>query len=75
MPMSILAISAISPAQACISGCDDGGSGDAAATAMLASDAAIARFGEGDPVGPRLKAHGVQKEFWTEAAVFTSKDD
>jgi hypothetical protein len=35
----------------------------------------IVYIGEGDPVGPRLKAHGVQKDFWTEAAVFTSKDD
>lgn len=32
-------------------------------------------IGEGDPVGPRLQTHGVQKDFWTQAAVFTSKDD
>lgn len=32
-------------------------------------------IGEGDPVGPRLRMHGVQKDFWTQAAVFTSKDD
>ncbi|MGB2693796.1 MAG: GIY-YIG nuclease family protein [Dehalococcoidia bacterium] len=32
-------------------------------------------IGEGDPVGPRLRAHGIQKDFWTQAAVFTSKDD
>lgn len=31
--------------------------------------------GEGDPAGPRLRAHGVQKDFWTHALVFTSKDD
>lgn len=40
-----------------------------------ANDTQMVYLGEGDPVGPRLKAHGVQKEFWTEAAVFTSKDD
>jgi hypothetical protein len=39
------------------------------------NDMEIVYIGEGDPVGPRLKAHGVQKDFWTEAAVFTSKDD
>jgi hypothetical protein len=32
-------------------------------------------IGEGDPVGPRLKEHATKKEFWTQAAVFTSKDD
>lgn len=32
-------------------------------------------IGEGDPVGPRLRAHGIQKDFWTRAAVFSSKDD
>src|SRR4051812_8469606 len=30
--------------------------------------------GEGDPVGPRLDAHGRAKDFWTHAVVFTSKD-
>jgi hypothetical protein len=30
--------------------------------------------GEGDPVGDRLKSHVSVKEFWTQAAVFTSKD-
>lgn len=40
-----------------------------------APDNEIVYIGEGDPVGHRLKAHGVQKDFWTEAAVFTSKDD
>lgn len=39
------------------------------------NDSPMVYIGEGDPVGPRLKAHGIQKEFWTEAAVFTSKDD
>lgn len=32
-------------------------------------------IGEGDPVSDRLKEHGINKEFWTEAYVFTSKDD
>src|SRR5262245_355208 len=41
---------------------------------MEANDSQLVYVGEGDPVGPRLKKHGVQKEFWTEAAVFTSKD-
>ena len=31
--------------------------------------------GEGDPVLPRLKNHSVNKDFWTEAIVFSSKDD
>jgi hypothetical protein len=30
--------------------------------------------GEGDPVLPRLDQHSKQKDFWTHAAVFTSKD-
>jgi hypothetical protein len=30
--------------------------------------------GEGDPIGPRLDAHGRAKDFWTHAVVFTSKD-
>jgi hypothetical protein len=30
--------------------------------------------GEGDPVVPRLDQHAKQKDFWTHAAVFTSKD-
>jgi len=30
--------------------------------------------GEGDPVRPRLDQHAKQKDFWTHAAVFTSKD-
>jgi Domain of unknown function (DUF4357) len=30
--------------------------------------------GEGDPVLPRLDQHAKQKDFWTHAAVFTSKD-
>lgn len=32
-------------------------------------------IGEGDPVSERLKNHGVKKDFWTEAFVFTSKDE
>lgn len=32
-------------------------------------------IGEGDPVSERLKHHGVNKDFWTEAFVFTSKDE
>lgn len=30
--------------------------------------------GEGDPVRPRLEQHAKQKDFWTHAVVFTSKD-
>ncbi len=30
--------------------------------------------GEGDPVKPRLDQHAKQKDFWTHAVVFTSKD-
>lgn len=32
-------------------------------------------IGEGDPVLPRLKRHAINKDFWTEAIVFSSKDD
>lgn len=32
-------------------------------------------IGEGDPVLPRLKNHAINKDFWTEAIVFSSKDD
>jgi Domain of unknown function (DUF4357) len=31
-------------------------------------------IGEGDPVRPRLDQHAKQKDFWTHAVVFTSKD-
>lgn len=31
-------------------------------------------IGEGDPVIDRLKSHNINKDFWTEAFVFTSKD-
>ena len=31
--------------------------------------------GEGDPVLPRLRSHVINKDFWTQAIVFTSKDD
>lgn len=31
--------------------------------------------GEGDPVLPRLRNHIANKEFWTQAIAFTSKDD
>lgn len=31
-------------------------------------------IGEGDPVGPRLEQHIRNKEFWTHAVAFTSKD-
>lgn len=30
--------------------------------------------GEGDPVRPRLEQHAKQKDFWTHAVIFTSKD-
>lgn len=32
-------------------------------------------IGEGDPVGPRLNSHYGKKDFWSNAIVFTSKDD
>ena len=35
----------------------------------------ILYIGEGDPVSDRMKSHGVNKDFWTEAFVFTSKDE
>jgi hypothetical protein len=31
-------------------------------------------IGEGDPVRPRLEKHAKEKDFWTHAVVFTSKD-
>ena len=34
-----------------------------------------AYIGEGERVGPRLQTHEVHKDFWSQAAVFTSKDD
>lgn len=30
--------------------------------------------GEGDPVEPRIRDHARNKDFWTDAVVFTSKD-
>jgi hypothetical protein len=30
--------------------------------------------GEGDPIGPRLDQHAKNKDFWTQAVAFTSKD-
>jgi excinuclease UvrABC nuclease subunit len=38
-------------------------------------DQLVIYIGEGDPVLPRLKSHANKKDFWTEAIVFTSKDD
>ncbi len=32
-------------------------------------------IGEGDPVSERIKSHGINKDFWTDAFVFTSKDE
>jgi hypothetical protein len=32
-------------------------------------------IGEGDPVLPRLKSHASKKDFWTDAIVFSSKDE
>ena len=32
-------------------------------------------IGEGDPVSERLKSHSVNKDFWTDVFVFTSKDE
>jgi hypothetical protein len=31
--------------------------------------------GEGDPVRPRLEQHAAKKDFWTQAIIFTSKDE
>lgn len=42
---------------------------------LLDKNAPMLYIGEGDPVADRLKDHGVNKEFWTETFVFTSKDD
>ena len=39
-----------------------------------ASDLPIAYIGEGDPVRARLEQHNSQKDFWTYAYFFTSKD-
>lgn len=39
------------------------------------TDETIVYVGEGDPVSPRLKSHSNSKDFWTEAIVFTSKDN
>ena len=40
------------------------------------SEAALPQVyvGEGDPVRPRLETHAKQKDFWTHAVIFTSKD-
>lgn len=35
----------------------------------------ILYIGEGDPVFERIKSHGVNKDFWTDAFIFTSKDE
>ncbi len=37
-------------------------------------EAERAYIGEGDPVGYRLSSHAKQKDFWTHAVIFTSKD-
>ena len=37
-------------------------------------DQTVLYIGEGDPVMPRLKDHVKNKDFWTEAMVFSSKD-
>jgi len=39
------------------------------------SEQAMLYIGEGDPVLPRLKSHVNKKDFWTDAIVFTSKDN
>ena len=31
--------------------------------------------GEGDPIGPRLDHHALNKNFWTKCIAFTSKDE
>lgn len=38
-------------------------------------ESSVLYIGEGDPVSERLKSHGIKKDFWTEAFVFTSKDE
>lgn len=38
-------------------------------------DETMVYIGEGDPVLPRLRSHFNQKDFWTDAIVFTSKDN
>lgn len=39
------------------------------------TDEGLLYIGEGDPVLPRLQSHSVNKDFWTYAVVFTSKDE
>lgn len=39
------------------------------------NDEPLIYIGEGDPVGERIKAHYGNRDFWTDAIVFTSKDD
>lgn len=40
-----------------------------------AADDSLLYIGEGDPVLPRLLDHNINKDFWTYAIVFTSKDE
>jgi hypothetical protein len=42
---------------------------------LIEPDQLVLYVGEGDPVLPRLKTHSASKDFWTEAIIFTSKDD
>lgn len=42
---------------------------------IQSSEEAKLYIGEGDPVLPRLKSHVNKKDFWTDAIVFTSKDN
>lgn len=39
------------------------------------TDEGLLYIGEGDPVFPRLQSHSANKDFWTYAIVFTSKDE
>lgn len=39
------------------------------------TDEGLLYIGEGDPVLPRLQSHSINKDFWTYAVVFTSKDE
>ena len=40
-----------------------------------AADDSLLYIGEGDPVLPRLLDHNINKDFWTSAIVFTSRDE
>lgn len=41
----------------------------------MSDEEGLLYIGEGDPVLPRLLSHNAKKDFWTQAIVFTSKDE